>query len=366
MQEKEINLIDYWNIIWKKRKFIVISLIIVSIITAGISFLLPKWYRAQAVIMPPSEDSGSFGSHSAGLTSFSLGGLFGDNSDQQRIIAILRSRTLLQSMDEKFDFQTKYKKKFKFQTYEELRSNLRFEIGEQNQIVISFIDKDQNAVSDMLKYALSCLDSLNISLSQKRANSQRQFIEERIFMIQDSLSNLENTIADFMKGSNVISIPDQVTSAIFQAAELKAKITAYEIELTIKKDYISDSRPEVERLEKEISLLKDSYKIFFTNNEDKLYINLDNIPELELEYLQLKRKVQYFEKLLEFLGPQYEQAKIEEVKDTPTIQIIDEPERPEWKYKPKRALLVVQTDFVFAFLIIIFILIKERKKYFDE
>jgi len=362
MEDRELNFNDYWNIIWKKRKFIIISLIIVSILTAGISFLLPKWYRAQAIIMPPSEDSGSFGTLSAGLTSFSLGGLFGDNSDQQRIITILRSRTLLQSMDEKYDFQKKYKTKFKFQTYEELRSNLRFEIGEQNQIIISFIDKDQNAVSGMLAYALSCLDSLNINLSQSRAGKQKEFIEERLFIIQDSLSNLEDVIANFMKVNNIISIPDQVTSAISQAAELKAKITAYEIELIIKREYISDSNPEVQRLEKEIALLNESYRTFFVNNNNDLYINLENIPELELEYLQLQRKVLYFEKLIEFLGPQYEQAKIEEVKDTPTIQIIDKPERPEWKYKPKRIMLVIQTDFVFAILLLFFILLKKRKK----
>ena len=73
MENKEINLVDYWNIIWKKRKFIIISLIIVSIITAGISFLLPKWYRATSVIMPPTTEEGQFGGLGANLSAFGLG-----------------------------------------------------------------------------------------------------------------------------------------------------------------------------------------------------------------------------------------------------------------------------------------------------
>lgn len=362
----EIKLTDYIRIVVNNKKLIIIALLIVSFLTIGISFLLPKWYRSQATIMPPSEDSGSLGSLSAGLTSFSLGGLFGDNSDQQRIITILRSRTLLQLMDQKFNFQKKYKTKFKFQTYEKLRSNLRFEIGEQDQIVVSFIDKDQNTVAEMLSYALVCLDSINIDLSQTQAYKQRLFVEKRIALIRDSLITLENVIKDFMKDNNLISLSDQITAEITQAAELKARIVATEIELIIKKEYVSESRPEVEKLETELQLLKQHYQDQFFSGSDDLSINLSNVQDIELKYIQLKRKVQYFEKLLEYLGPQYEQSKIEEVKDTPTIQVIDHPERPEWKYKPKRIMLVIQTDLVFTILLLIYIFVRNRKKLINE
>ncbi|MBL7086446.1 MAG: hypothetical protein ISS28_05040, partial [Candidatus Cloacimonetes bacterium] len=110
-----------------------------------------------------------------------------------------------------------------------------------------------------------------------------------------------------------------------------------------------------------LCLLKEKYNEFFNSaNPDKLFLNLENVPDLQKQYAQLRRKVVYFSKLLEYLGPQYEQARIEEAKDVPTIQVIDKAKRPEWKYKPKRALIVIFT-FVFSiFIVALFIVLKKN------
>ena len=95
-------------------------------------------------------------------------------------------------------------------------------------------------------------------------------------------------------------------------------------------------------METSLNLLSAKYDDFFKDtSNDKLLINLGNVPNLQKQFARLKRKVMYFSKLLEFLAPQYEQAKIEEVRNIPTIQVIDEAKRPEWKTKPKRAKFVV-------------------------
>ena len=64
-------------------------------------------------------------------------------------------------------------------------------------------------------------------------------------------------------------------------------------------------------------------------------------PEIGVEYIRLKRDVEIQNKIFELLTTLYEQAKIEEAKDTPTIQILDRAVPPEKKYKPRRMILVV-------------------------
>jgi len=341
MQEKEINLIDYWNILWKCRKYIVITVTIATILSLIISLLLPIWYKATTVIMPLTGSESKFGGMMANLSTFGLGGMLGGSEDQMRILAILKSKNMLEVLDKKYDFQSKYDTKFKFQTYEKLKSNLLIEVGEEEQIIISFFDTEQDLVAEIVNYVVHCLDSLNIALSISKATNNRVFIEKRIATVKDSLFYLENKISALMEEKGIISISDQLSASVEKAAELQAKITAKEIELEIKKDNFSINRPEIEILEKELNLLKDKFVTFFTSEHNELFINFDDVPNLQMELLQLKRRAEYYKLMLEYLAPQYEQAKIEEVKDIPTIQVLDKAKRPEWKSKPKRAFIVI-------------------------
>lgn len=356
MEDKEINLVDYWNIIWGKRRFIIITVLIVTIISAGISLILPKWYKATAVILPPVTEENKFSGISANLGAFGLGGMFGGNESQMRLLAILKSRNIVEALDKKFDFQKKYDTKFKFQTYNNIKSNLRIEICEEEQIVISFLDKDQNSVAEMVNYTIHCLDSLNILLSTSKAKSNREFIENRMIMVQDSLVFFESKISNFMEDNRIISINEQLKAEVEKAADMKAQIMAKEVELGVMKTRLAPNNQIITDSEIALKILKDKYGEFFDRSgTDKLFINLDNVPSIQKQYAQLRRKVVYFSKLLEYLGPQYEQAKIEEVKDVPTVQVLDKAVRPEWKSKPKRAFIVVAYTFV-ALILNIFIL----------
>jgi uncharacterized protein involved in exopolysaccharide biosynthesis len=52
---------------------------------------------------------------------------------------------------------------------------------------------------------------------------------------------------------------------------------------------------------------------------------------------------------------EYEEAKIEEAKDIPTVQVLDEAKIPERKSMPRRVLLVVSTFLVNIILNVLFI-----------
>ncbi len=351
MQEKEINLIDYWNIIWKKRKFIIITVTIVTVLSVIISLLLPKWYKATAVIMPPETEESKLAGISANLGAFGLGGMFGGSESQMRFLAILKSRTLLEAMNKKFDLQKRYKTKNLESTIKALRGKINIKVEEEEQIVVSILDKDQDIVADMANYIVYCLDNLNITLTASKAKSSREFIENRIEIVRDSLNKLENEISMFMQKKGIISISDQMKTAVEKAADMKAGIMAKEVELEVKKRVLSIKSPEVGSLESELVILRKKFNEFYSEaSSEKLFLNFDKIPDMQKEYLQLKRKAEYYAKLLEYLGPQYEQAKIEEAKDVPTVQVLDKAVRPEKKNKPKRKMIVFFALFITLFL----------------
>ena len=72
-----------------------------------------------------------------------------------------------------------------------------------------------------------------------------------------------------------------------------------------------------------------------------LFLRFEEVPEIGVGYARLYREVVLQEKIMEFLLPLYEQAKIQEAKDTPTVQVLDEAVIPIKKHRPKRAIMVV-------------------------
>ena len=66
--------------------------------------------------------------------------------------------------------------------------------------------------------------------------------------------------------------------------------------------------------------------------------------------MRLTREVEIQNTLFTFLTQQYEDAKIQEAKNTPTVQVLDKGKIPELKYKPARARIVI-IGFTFSLVI---------------
>lgn len=367
MQEREVNIIKLWDSIWDNRKFIIIFCLVVGIITAGISLILPKWYKAKASIFPPTANSGALGALSSNLNSFGLGGIMGGASDgTNRLLAIAKSWRMRQMVNDRFDFTTRYKAEFDDDAIKQLGKKLIVSTGREDEITITFYDKDQEIVAEVVKFIVTKLDSLEIQFSQNQALENRDFIASRTQEVRDSLEAVQEDFLDFMNEHDIISIPDQVSAAIDQAAKMKAEIAAQEIDLKISSKMYQPDNLIISQKKEKLSMTRDNYKEMFYSNDSQLFLDLKQVPKYQLEYLVMEREIEYLSTLLEFLGPQYESAKIEAANNVSRIQVLDHPKRPDRRYKPRRAFLVVLATFV-AFCLSLFIIyirsaIKETRR----
>jgi len=69
--------------------------------------------------------------------------------------------------------------------------------------------------------------------------------------------------------------------------------------------------------------------------------NIQQSPQLQLELGRLMREVEIKTQVYITLQQQYELARIEEVKETPSVVILDEGKVAVQKDKPKRKLIVI-------------------------
>jgi uncharacterized protein involved in exopolysaccharide biosynthesis len=96
-----------------------------------------------------------------------------------------------------------------------------------------------------------------------------------------------------------------------------------------------------------------------------------------MQYLDLYREIEIQSKLMEVIYPLYEQMKLEEARETPTVLVLDHAVPPLRKARPMRSLIVLSAlvlGFVLSVVVILFLqggIAKDpgegdlRKKYHD-
>ncbi len=336
-----IDLAHYFSLLWRRKSMLFGIIFTSSIVSIIIALLLPVWFKATVVLVPPSDSGTSLGAASL-LSQYGFSNIFGSSDSQNRILSILKSRSLKEKVIHQFDLQTVYKKETLQETLESFDNNISIDVGDEGQVIVSVWDKNQDEVSEIANYMAQCLDSINIALTIEDAKSNRVFIANRFDEIMDSLRVLENSMVTLMKTNNILSLEDQVRTGVEQSAILNGQLLQKEIEYDVAQSSTNPREPKVLLLKKEIQSIQDKLKtIFQSPDTTSFFIPRNHVPLLMIKIEQIKRKIDYYSQLIEYIGPLYEKSKIDEVKRIPTIQYLDHATRPDKKDKPKRSVIVI-------------------------
>jgi len=99
-EEDEIDLLEYWDVIWKRRKMIFGASFAAALLAVVISLLMPNIYRAQVLLAPVGGEESKGGGLSAALGG--LGGLasmagisLGGGGSTAENLAVLKSREFI-------------------------------------------------------------------------------------------------------------------------------------------------------------------------------------------------------------------------------------------------------------------------------
>jgi len=364
-RQAEVGIWDYFYVLYKWRKFIVINVFVITLVAVIVALLLPVQYKATATVVAPRKTDifGGLGALGQSIREFApfLRGLSGGQLPLFTYLAILNSRTAMEKVVEKFDLIKVYgiKDSSMEKAVKKLRSNTDFEIDENGILVINVYDRDRQRAADMGNYFIDVLNEINIKLNTEEARNNRIVIEKRYLQNLSDLRAAEDTLKKFQQRYGIYYLPEQTKAAIEAAAELEARIIAEEVKLGILQRQFGEDAPEVktamiqiEEMKKRLNQMKEGSEK--SKNEMSLFVPFKDVPELGLQYLRLYRDYEIQNKLLEFIVPLYEQAKIEEQKNVPVVQVLDYAVPPEKKARPFRTLIVLS---VFASALVLFIII---------
>jgi len=353
----------------------------VFIITAGATayaLLAPKWYKSTASVLPAEKND--LLSSLSGLSSLAKGfsaskglaALTGGNQETDRYMAILMSSTITDDVIKKFNLRKEYdyENDYYEKVVKEWQSNFELEIADEGNLTITVFDKNPQKAANICNYLVESLNEINTKLSVTNATANREFVEKRYFQNVSDINKLEDGMKNFQQKYGVIAVPEQLEATVKSMSAIYADLYKKEIEFNVLKQTYGTDHPvtntakiELNELQKKINQLNNGTDA--SQKDVKMLIPFKQAPELGNEYLKIYRNLEIQYKILEFVQPLYEQARVEEARNTPSVLVLDKAGPADRKAKPKGSLYALVSFVVslgFGFFIVFSIeLIKKFK-----
>ncbi|MFA5012375.1 MAG: GNVR domain-containing protein [Ignavibacteria bacterium] len=342
-----LRLIDYLNVFFRYRKFILsFTLTLTAITIFVVFFVMDPIFYSYATVKTTSK-SGDISSliGGAGLTGMDFGELAGGGSVYKELALydnILNSRRSLEELIVKFNIIEEEKFKYMYDALKYVRENV-IELKKDKiagTMEIGAYDKDPKRAKEMVEYLVNSLNKINIELNVLNAKNNREFIETRYNLAKEDLKKSEDSLKAFQDVFGVA--PDaQIKAAAQIGVQLEVEIKSEEVKLEIMKKILAPDQPEVKQQVEKVNLLKAQLSKMKNESSTEDMLALKGKPDVAINYLRLVRNIEIQSKIVTFLLPMYEQSKIEENRETPSVLILDYPFEPDKKVKPKRLTITV-------------------------
>jgi uncharacterized protein involved in exopolysaccharide biosynthesis len=329
----------------------------VLLVTAGfaisaalISLILPQRYTATVTMLPPQQTSpvgaalasqmGAMG----GIAAMASGSL-GFRTPNELYVAMLKSRTVESAMVEHFGLMQQYGKRYEsdarkaFERHTDVNGS-----GKDGLIHISVEDRDPRRAADLANGYVDQFRNLSQHLAITEASQRRLFFEQELEHARNELANAEQALQQTEQTSGVIQLDSQARALIDSGAELRAQITAREVQIQGMETYATSENAQLVRAQRELESLRAQLSKLggsAGNATGELIVPKGRIPEAGLEYIRKLRDVKYSETIFEILLKQFELAKLDEAKQGSLVQVVDPAVPPDKRSFPKRVLIVL-------------------------
>ncbi len=214
---------------------------------------------------------------------------------------------------------------------------------ESGVLQVSVEMESPELAAEVANQFVSALDLVSREKTASRARSARRYIEKQLAQTEQELEKASKKLARFQKEHGTVSLGDQVRVAIEALGSLKGQILAKEIQLRILRQTMRPGNPQIAQLEVEIREMRRQLELLQTGarGETGEFTAISQLPEISRELAKLMREVKVQETVWELLNQQYYQAKIQEARDVPSIQVLDPAIPPIHKTKPRRAVILL-------------------------
>jgi len=372
------------RLLWDRRPLLLRVAALGLVASTLVAFLIPKSYTSTAQLMPPDTQSTSGMAMMAAMAAKGGAGLAGVANDLLGLkssgalfIGVLRSETSQDHIIQQFNLQKVYAlygKKLLVDTRKKLDDNTAISEDRKSGIIsISVTDRSPQRAADIANAYVDEMNSLVAELSTSAAHRERVFLEERLKVAKVDLDDAANQLAQFSSKNNTLDIQTEGKAMLDAAGTLAGQLIAAESELEGLRQIYTDNNARVRALSARVAELRKQLEKLGGTQETAAsgkpakgsaslgadppsiqapdvaatgkignmpFPTIRNLPLLGAKYADYYRRAKIQETVFELLTEQYELAKVEEAKETPSVKVLDPGRVPERKSFPPRLLII--------------------------
>jgi uncharacterized protein involved in exopolysaccharide biosynthesis len=364
------------RLLWSRRRLLLRAFVAAVLASTLVAFLIPKSYTSTAQLMPPAESSSglamlaTMATAKAGPYAGMAGDLLGLKSSGALFIGILRSETAQDRIIHDFNLQKVYGTRLLADAREKLDQNTTISEDRKSGILtISVTDHDPKRAAAIANAYVDQLNLLVAQLSTSAARREREFLEERLKVAKAELDNATQALAQFSSKNNTLDIETEGRAMLDAAGTLGGQLIAAQAQLEGLRQIYTDNNPRVKALTAHVAELRKQLEKLGGVDEASSaarrpaqgapraaaaepdtvasgkigalpFPTIRNLPLLGAKYADYYRAAKIQETVFEMLTGQYELAKVQEAKETPSVKVLDPGEVPEKKSFPSRLLII--------------------------
>ena len=350
------------RLLWERRRFLGCVAGAGLLLSTLIAFLIPNRYESVARLMPPdipprtdlSEAVVAVAGGAAGLGGIASE-LLGQKNNSDLLVSVLSSRTVADTLIQKFDLRKVYRERRMEDARKELADMTGISVDRRSLVITIIVtDKSPQRAAAMAQTYIEELNRTVAEVSTSSARRERIFLEGRLQAVEQDLQADEKELSQFSSKNTAIDIKAQGKALVDAAAPLQGQNIATRSGPEGLRQLDADSNARVRPLQTRVAELENQLEKVGGKDEstslekakqgDALGPSVGKLPLLGVAYADLYRRTKIRETLFDMLTQEYELARVEEAKGIATVKVLDPPNLPEKKsFPPRLALMLLGT-----------------------
>ena len=335
------------------------------LLSVVIAYSLPAVYTSTTTVMPPDNPSPSSSLMSMLSTSVpgaaQGSGLLGVKTPSALYDEILASRTVQETLVKKFDLMGHYRSRLLEDACRHLAADTSIRENVKSSVVSISVKADSpKLASDLAQAYVSELNRVVTNDTTSDARREREFLEGRLKEVKKDLDESAIALGKFASKNKTIDVAFQSRATLESDFKLREEIIEARsqlagLEQTYSKDNVRvlTARARLAALQQQMDKANGGTNTTAPSGNDPSYPSTEELPALGVTYSDLDRRLRMDEQVWEALTKQYEQSKVQEAKEIPTVRVLDPANLPQRKSGPARTVIVLFGTFLSFFAAVI-------------
>ncbi len=297
----DTDLLDLLIILAKRRKFIFRFTVGVAILAMITALLIPNQYKAETVVLPPSQSSSmssallsQLGSSGGGALAALAGGSLGIKNSGEMYVSLFRSRTVEDSVIQRFGLMARYRRKRITDARKAFENHSSVMLGAKDGLIrITVEDRDPKLAADIANGYVDEFKKLSAQLAVTEASQRRLFFEQQLLEARGNLTTAEEAMKSTEQSTGVLQIDSQARALLETAATLRGQAVAKEVQIHAMRSFASEDNPDLIIAKRQLAEIETQISKLAGRDSDQFIVPKGKAPEAGMEYLRKFRDVKY-------------------------------------------------------------------------